>query len=135
MVRAVIVLADSSAWVEFLRRTGSEANVAVRRALDDDELATTDAVALEVLAGAKDEDNAIQLQRLLDGCVQLPQEPWTDAEVGASLYRQCRRGGETPRRLIDCVIAAVAVRGDVPVLHRDRDYDVLARHTELRLAT
>jgi predicted nucleic acid-binding protein len=30
-------------------------------------------------------------------------------------------------------VAAVAVRHDVPVLHRDRDFDVLARHTPLRV--
>ena len=38
------------------------------------------------------------------------------------------------RRLIDCLIAAVAIRADVPVLHRDGDFDVLARHTELEVA-
>ena len=35
------------------------------------------------------------------------------------------------RRLIDCLIAAVAIGAGVPVLHRDDDFDVLARHTEL----
>ena len=43
-----------------------------------------------------------------------------------------RREGETVRRLIDCLIAAVAIGAGVPpVLHRDDDFDVLARHTEL----
>jgi len=37
------------------------------------------------------------------------------------------------RRLIDCLIAAVAIRADVPVLHADTDFDVLARRTALRL--
>jgi predicted nucleic acid-binding protein len=39
------------------------------------------------------------------------------------------------RRLIDCLIAATAIAADVPVLHADEDFDVLARHTPLRLAT
>ncbi|MGH3098214.1 MAG: type II toxin-antitoxin system VapC family toxin [Streptosporangiales bacterium] len=128
------VLADTSAWIEYLRRTGSRINHEVREALTRGELATTDPVALEVLAGARDNVRAEQIQRLLDGCVQLPQEPWTDAEVAASVYRACRKAGETPRSLIDCTIAAVAIRSEVPVLHQDRDYDLLARHTELRLA-
>lgn len=127
------VLADTSAWVEFLRRTGSAVNTRVRHALLANELATTDPVVLEVLAGVRDDD-ADRVRALLDFCVQLPQEPWTDAEVGASLYRACRKAGETPRSLIDCTIAAVAIRADVPVLQRDRDYQVIARHSELRLA-
>jgi len=49
--------------------------------------------------------------------------------------RPCRRGGETVRRLVDCLIAAAALSADVAVLHDDSDFDVLARHTALRLAT
>ena len=56
-----------------------------------------------------------------------------DAEQAAVLHRACRRAGETPRSLNDCLIAAVALRHDVPVLHRDRDFTVLAQHTDLRL--
>jgi predicted nucleic acid-binding protein len=31
------------------------------------------------------------------------------------------------------VIAAVAIRAGATVLHTDRDFDAIARHTELRL--
>ena len=64
--------------------------------------------------------------------VVLPTEP-VHYDDAASLFRRCRSEGETVRRLIDCLIAAVAIRADVPVLHRDRDFDVLARHTELQI--
>ena len=35
------------------------------------------------------------------------------------------------RTLTDCLIAVVALRESLPVLHADRDFDVLARHTSL----
>ena len=57
-----------------------------------------------------------------------------DYEMAATLYRTCRRRGETVRRVIECLIAAVAVRDDVPILHADADYEVLARHTALQSA-
>lgn len=47
-------------------------------------------------------------------------------EEAASLYRTCRRHGETVRKLIDCLIAAPAIRADIPILHADADFDVLA---------
>ncbi len=56
-----------------------------------------------------------------------------DYEEGAALYRHCRRRGETVRNLMDCLIAAVAIRNGTPVLHADADFDVLARHTELQI--
>ena len=55
--------------------------------------------------------------------------------AAAALYRTCRRGGETVRKLIDCLIAATAIRSGVAVLHADADFDTLARQTELRIAT
>ncbi|CAB4810912.1 MAG: PIN domain-containing protein [Actinobacteria bacterium] len=56
-----------------------------------------------------------------------------DYDQAAALYRTCRRNGETVRRLIDCLIASVAIRLDAPVLHADADFAALARHTQLAL--
>ena len=57
----------------------------------------------------------------------------TDYEQAAALFRTCRRGGETVRKLIDCLIAATAIRLGATVLHADSDFDVLARHAGLQI--
>lgn len=62
----------------------------------------------------------------------LPTSP-ADYELAAAMYRACRLRGETVRKLIDCLIAAVAVRADVEVLHADIDFATLERHTDLRV--
>jgi predicted nucleic acid-binding protein len=54
-----------------------------------------------------------------------------DYELAAVLYRTCRTRGETVRKLIDCLIAAVAVRAGCEILHADADFEVLARHTDV----
>jgi predicted nucleic acid-binding protein len=56
-----------------------------------------------------------------------------DGERAAAIHRACRARGHTVRDIVDCLIAAVAIRNDAVVLHRDRDFDVIARHTELRI--
>lgn len=56
-----------------------------------------------------------------------------DYESAAELYRLCRRTGETPRQLSDCLIAAVAIRNDAELLCEDADFDAIARHAPLRL--
>lgn len=126
-----MILVDTSAWVEFLRDTASPACARVDAVLDDD-ISTCHPIRMEVLAGARDERHLTDLRRLLARASILPTEP-TDYEEAAALYRTCRRGGETVRKLIDCLIAAVAIRADVPVLHSDADFDVLARWTSLRV--
>ena len=54
-----------------------------------------------------------------------------DYDQAAALYRKCRRNGETVRKLIDCLIGAVAIRLNMSVLHADADFATLARHTQL----
>lgn len=128
-----MTLVDTSAWVEYLRPTGSTSHLAVRRILDRDEPAyTTDVVVMEVLAGARDDDHRDRLRRLLARCEHVPVEGLDDFEAAAELYRMCRSGGETVRALTNCLIASVALRASLPVLHADRDFDVLARHAALR---
>ena len=126
-----MILADSSAWIEFLRHTGSPANVAMRDLLGGD-LAVTDPVVMEVLAGARDEQHVHELQALLARAELIPCTP-ADYLDAARLFRLCRQRGETVRKLVDCLIAAVAIRAGVPLLHNDSDYDVLARHSPLSL--
>ncbi len=130
-----MILIDSSAWVEFLRATGSPAHLRVRSALrDGTDLACTDVIVMEILAGASDDADRDRLRRLLYGLDFLPVEGPADYENAAELYRLCRRGGETPRKLSDCLIAAVAIRSDAELLCEDADFLAIARHAPLRLA-
>ena len=133
--RAVVILVDSSAWIEFLRATGSDVHVAVRDLLTaDDELGTTEIVLMEVLAGARSDQERDHLRRLLYGrCTFLALRAPGDYERAAELYRHCRRSGETVRRLTDCLIAVVAMRAGAELLQRDADFDVIARYAPLRL--
>ena len=126
-----MILVDTSAWIEFLRDTGSRVCYQVDEVLTQ-EIAICDAVRMEVLAGARDEAHLRSLRRLLARAAGVPTQA-TDYDDAAALYRRCRREGETVRKLIDCLIASVAIRAGAPVLHRDTDFDVLARHTELRV--
>jgi predicted nucleic acid-binding protein len=125
-----VTLVDTSAWVEFLRDTGSAVCMRVEALLDGD-IATCHPIRMEVLAGARDERHLSLLRGLLARACLVPIQP-TDYEEAAALYRTCRRGGDTVRKLIDCLIAALAIRADMAVLHADADFEVLVRHTALR---
>lgn len=124
-----MILVDTSAWIEFLRDTGSPSCERVD-ALLAEEIATCHPIRMELLAGARDEQHLQALRGLLARTTTL-ETLATDYEDAATLYRACRRGGETVRKLIDCLIAAHAIRARLPLLHADADFDVLARHTGL----
>ena len=128
-----MILIDTSAWIEFLRDTGSPTCARVDELLGG-EIATCHPVRMELLAGARDEAHLADLRRLLARATLIPTAE-ADYENAAALFRTGRRRGETVRRLIDCLIASAAIRADIPVLHADRDFDTLARHTDLVVAS
>ncbi len=126
-----MILVDTSAWIEFLRNTGSTQCEAVD-ALLESEHAVCDAIWMEILAGGRDETHLAQLRGLLARATTLPTTP-ADYDQAAALYRTCRPQGRTVRKLIDCLIATVAIEAGCEVLHADADFNVLARHTALRV--
>lgn len=128
-----MILIDTSAWVEFLRDTGSPVCARVDELLEG-EFATCHPIRMEVLAGARDDRHLGQLRGLLARAVLLPTPP-AHYETAAGLYRTCRRQGLTVRKLIDCLIAAHAIDADAELLQNDLDFEALARCTSLRLET
>jgi hypothetical protein len=130
-----MTLVDTSAWIEFLRASGSSAHLRLRAALEEGaDLRCTDVVVMELLAGARDDSDRDRLRRLVYAVEFVAVEGPADYERAAELYRACRRGGETPRKLSDCLIAAVAIRIGAELLAADADFEAISRHTALRLA-
>ncbi len=129
------MIVDTSAWVEYLRRTESPEDSALERAIrQGDSLATPAPVVMELLAGCSNDETSSRIQRLLARFEILEVEGLADFEDAARIQRICRGKGETIRSMIDCLVAAMALRAGRPLLARDRDYDAIARHTALRLA-
>lgn len=117
-----MILADSSAWVEFDRATGSAVDQRMTALIGNDgPLAVTEPVLMEVLAGARTDRREAQLRRLLMRCTLLRFDAVADFDAAARIYRRCRSVGVTPRGMVDCMIAAVAWRHRAAILADDID--------------
>ncbi len=131
-----MILVDSSVWVEYDRATGSTADRALTGMIEAGgaEIAVSEPVLMEVLAGAKDDKRQDDLRRLLTSFGWLPLDAVADFEGAAKLYRTCRAAGVTPGGLIDCLIANVAIRTGSSLLAVDGGFDHMAAVVPLRLA-
>lgn len=117
-----MILADTSAWVEFDRATGSSADQRIAELISTDgPLMWTEPVLMEVLAGARNDARGEDLRRLLLRFDLARFDPVSDFDAAAHIYRRCRKAGVTPRGMVDCMIAAVAFRRGLALLAWDAD--------------
>jgi predicted nucleic acid-binding protein len=122
-----VILADTSAWVEYDRATGSSVDQRLADLItNEDPLAVTEPVIMEVLAGARTDERETDLRRLLLRFHLLGFDVAADFEAAANIYRLCRRAGVTPRGMIDCMIASVARRHEATLLAADVDLSRVA---------
>lgn len=125
-----MVLVDTSVWIEVFAKPR---RLVLDDVVDFDDVVTALPVVQEVLQGFRDE-RAFAIAR--DAMLALPvlESPMPSGVFveATQLYRSARRAGLTVRSGADCLIAACALRHHVTVLHRDRDYDALARVSALK---
>ena len=122
-----MILVDTSAWVEYDRATASPVDRRVAELIAiDAQVAVTEPVVMEVLAGARSDEREADLRRLLLRFELLRFDASVDFDAAARIYRACRRVGVTPRGLIDCLIASVARRSGASLLALDADLTRLA---------
>jgi len=124
-----MILVDTSVWIEVFRKKG--APYRDRRRFRRDRHVPAPVIQ-EVLQGFR-EERTYRIAR--DAMMSLPivESPMEESLFieAAGLYRAARRLGLTPRSSVDCLIAACALRHDMEVLHKDRDYDLLGKASPL----
>jgi predicted nucleic acid-binding protein len=125
-----VILVDTSVWIEVFR---ARQPLVLTSFVEFDDVVTCLPVVQEVLQGFRDESD---FRRAREAMLSLP---IVEAPLGettfleaVALYRHARRAGRTVRSSVDCLIAACALRSDLEVLHRDRDFAALAAVSGLR---
>ncbi|WP_086829020.1 PIN domain nuclease [Allokutzneria sp. NRRL B-24872] len=121
-----LCLIDSSVWIDWFRGQESLATATVTRLVQQPEvLATTQPVVMELRFGAAPAA-LTKIEHVMNSLVQLDVDPAIDFHQAADLYRAVRRSGHTVRSAVDCLIASVALRNDVVLMHKDADYERIA---------
>ena len=122
-------LVDTSVWIAVFQGSGRSA---LDKVAEFDELVTCLPVTQEVLQGFR-EESAFRKAREAMASMPTVESPLRAGvfDEAVDLYRLARRAGMTIRSGVDCLIAACALRHDLTVLHRDRDYGALAKISAL----
>ena len=130
-----MLLIDSSCWIDFLRGSPTRARDDMRVILANrlSDVAVCEPVAMELLACTSQPSTIRSIEALLGNLVDLPVDVNTDFRAAAAIQQALRREGNAARSMIDCLIAAIALRHDVEVVHKDADFDRIAGVTKLKV--
>jgi predicted nucleic acid-binding protein len=128
------ILADTSVWIDFFNDAASKEADLLSKYIEADYPVYICAVILqEILQGFSNDKDYKIVKELLLAYPFLKTEPLEFAVGAADLYRKLKKLGKTIRKSNDCLIAYHAIFYNVPVLHRDRDFSVMAHHSNLKV--
>ncbi|MEY3733257.1 MAG: hypothetical protein RL347_616 [Actinomycetota bacterium] len=122
MTMTITYLADSSIWIDYLRRKISP----LQPFIAANTAGHSEPVSMELLAGARTADASREVERLLLRSPLMQFDSASDFMAAADLRRSALhlrlRVG-----IVDCMILAVAARHGVPLLTLDRGQAALAQ--------
>lgn len=126
-----MVLVDTSVWVDVFRDPSGRVRNALSHLTAGEEVVLTRFNQLELLQGARDENEWALLVHYLEhqDYLETGSDTWRNA---ARIYFDLRRRGHTVRSPIDCCIAELAHQHDALLVHRDRDFAVISEIRPLR---
>jgi predicted nucleic acid-binding protein len=125
------VLVDTSVWINFFKGNPTPASLYLKNIIPQVLVATCPVIVQEVLQGAKTDKDFKNLKALFENMIQLRGDQYELSIEAAILYRKLRNTGITIRKSNDCLIAAYAITNKLHILHEDKDFDFIAKESDL----
>lgn len=128
------VLVDSSVWIDFINNVENEqTNILTDLFINESYVCICPVILQEVLQGIKEDKDFNRVKKDLGTFDVLKVEAVEAALEAVNIYRKLRKNGVTIRRSNDCLIAYYAIFHKARILHKDRDFTSIAKHTDLQL--
>jgi len=129
------VLVDTSVWIDFFNSSKSspESEILQQLIVNDRSIFLCPVIYQEILQGIRDDRTFEHIQEMLLDFDMLDFAWMNVTNQAIDIYRTLRKKGVTIRKSNDCLIAAYAILADVQLLHKDRDFAVIAKGYNLKL--
>lgn len=128
------VLIDTSVWIDFLNGTNNRQTDVMSKILyDETEVFISPQIIQEILQGiSNDAEHNLMKEKLLS--LNVLNIDSIESAIGASsLYRTLRKKGVTIRKTNDVLIAFYCLYFNIPILHKDRDFDKISYYSKLKI--
>ena len=128
----MMILVDTTVWIDFFSaRSYPHVKALENLIVDREDICLCGIILTEVFQGIREDFKFNRTRDLLANLVFLPMQ-YSVFLRSAEIYRNLRRKGITIRKPVDCMIAAVAIEHEIPLLHNDKDFIPIEKHFGLK---
>ena len=128
-----MTIVDTTVWIDFFRGKDTPESELLQQMLNaGEDICICGVILTEVLQGIREDTDHTEVAERFEAFLFLPMHHRTFV-AAAQVYRTLRRRGVTIRNAVDCMIAAVAIEHDIPLLHHDRDFGPMSEHCGLKV--
>ena len=128
-----MTLVDTTVWIDlFAGHNTTQVSVFESLVGKREDICLCGVILTEILQGIKDEKEYSRTESVLSNLLYLPMERNTFL-LAANIYRTMRSKDITIRNSVDCMIAAVCIENRIPILHNDKDFDLIAKEFDLKV--
>lgn len=129
-----MIIVDTSVWIDFFDYPKSRHAQTLKQLIDlDADIALVNISLTEILRGIKDDKIFLSVQESLNHFPIFGAYGNETFVSAAEICRICARRGKTISKTIDAYIAAVVLDHKAQLFHKDKDFDVIARHFPLKI--
>lgn len=128
-----MLLVDSTVWVDYFNGLQTPETDYLDHILDKVPVLVGDLILAEVLQGFREDTDFERAQGALGKFLHVSLVNPELAVKSAHNYRLLRRKGVTVRKTIDSLIATWCIENEIPLLHKDNDFDGYEAHLDLRV--
>ena len=118
-----MIMVDTTVWIDFFNNNSTAQVARLEYSLrNSEDICICGVILTEILQGIRSDKQYLKTKSYLKNLIFLPMIYSTFIK-SAEIFRSLRKQGITIRKPVDCLIAAVSIENNVPLLHNDRDFD------------
>jgi predicted nucleic acid-binding protein len=128
-----MIMVDTSVWIDYFNGIVTRETNLFHQSLSIQPIATGDLILTEVLQGFRNDQDFDRAKQFFSTLTFFEMGGWDNALKSAENYRYLRKRGLTVRKTIDVVIGTFCIEKGIPLLHSDKDFDLLEKHLGLQV--
>ena len=120
-----MIMVDTSVWIDYFNGIVTRETNLFHQSLSIQPIATGDLILTEVLQGFRNDQDFDRAKQFFSTLTFFEMGGWDNALKSAENYRYLRKRGLTVRTF--------CIEKGIPLLHSDKDFDLLGKHLGLQV--